>query len=233
MINELMPLLIGAILVAFVVALVMGVIQAHKRRQAMAELAASRGWSFDVSRDRGMRSLYPHFDCLRQGSNQHAFNIIRGTSNNRPVLLFDYHYETYSRDSKGRRTTRHHYFSAVIIDTRLPLKSLLIRPEGFLDKVASFFGFEDINFELDEFSRRFYVRSPDRRWAYDVITQSTMEFLLESPTFYIELEGPHVIAFRNRQFPVEEFDQAIAVLEGVLDRIPADVVREMKEVRLS
>jgi len=58
---------------------------------------------------------------------------MRGEWSGRGLKAFDYHYETYSHGKHGRRT-HHHWFSAVIVSSDVPLKSLYVRPENFLDK---------------------------------------------------------------------------------------------------
>ena len=121
--------------------------------------------------------------------------------NSRRIWAFDYHYETYSSSKHGRRTN-HHYFSAVIIAPNMLLKPLFIRPEHFLDKVTEFFGYDDIDFESAEFSRKFYVKSPDKKWAYDVIGQPTMEFLLAAPRFTLQFAGGGVIACHGQTFEI-------------------------------
>ena len=109
------------------------------------------------------------------------------------------------------------------MDSGLFLKTLSIRAENFFDKVKGTFGFDDIDFESAEFSRKFWVTAKDKRWAYDVIHQETMELLLKAPRFALEFEGPHALARRAKRFKPFEFDQAIELLWGVLDRIPADL----------
>jgi hypothetical protein len=144
------------------------------------------------------------------------------------VLAFDYHYETHSTDSKGQRQTHHHHFSAVIVGSDVPLKPLLIRPEGFFDRVKGFFGFEDINFESAEFSRKFFVAAPDRKWAYDVLHQRAMEFLLVSPVFSLRFDTQCVIAWRSATFEPAEFTQALTLVRGLLEQIPDFVVKEQR-----
>jgi len=226
---------LGPLLFALFIALVIGsaiygYIQAQKRREAMAALARSLGLGFNPAKDWDMEDRFTGFACLREGSQRYAYNTLHGTIRQREVCAFDYHYETYSHDSKGRRQTHHHRFSAVILDAGLPLKPLFIRPEGLLDKVTEFFGFDDIDFESSEFSRKFYVKSPDRQWAFDVIHQATMEFLLRRPRFSLEFQGRQVIAYHSSTFAVEEFPAAIAVIEGVLERLPEYLLRELKGV---
>ena len=140
----------------------------------------------------------------------------------------DYHYETYSTDSKGRRTTHHHYFSAVVVETAPSLKPLFIRGESFFDKIGEFMGFDDIDFELAEFSSSFHVTAPDKRWAFDVLHQEAMEFLLNSPRFALEFHGGRVVAYRNNTFSTADFESALEVVSGLIDRLPRSVLRELQ-----
>ncbi len=59
---------------------------------------------------------------------------------------------------------------------------LTIAPESFGLKIAEAFGVaNDIKFESAEFSRKFSVRSADKKFAYDVCNQQMMEYLLLNP----------------------------------------------------
>lgn len=223
------PFLIFILVAALIIVLaVLAHQQAKKRRMALAAWAASRGLAFDPSHDSQMDDRYPAFKCLRQGDNRYAYNVMEGRTGDRRISAFDYHYETHSTDSKGHRTTHSHNFSAVIVETGLPLKPLWIREEHFFDKIGEFLGFDDIDFESTEFSREFHVKSPDRRWAFDVLQQSTMEFLLESPRFALEFQRSEIIAHRDRTFKPEDFEAALEVIEGVLQRLPDYLLGEMK-----
>lgn len=224
------PAIIFIVLIAAVVITVAIVssILARKRRQEMAAWAQALGFSFSPEKDYSFDERFSQFKILCQGENRYAYNIITGKHADRALCTFDYHYETHSTDSKGNRQTHHHVFSAVIVNTGLPLKPLLIRPEGLFDKVAGFFGFDDIDFESAEFSRTFFVKSPDRKWAYDVIQQPTMAFLLEAPRFTLEFAGSQILAARGRAFAVADFNAALEIIEGVLARLPGYLQRELK-----
>ena len=110
----------------------------------------------------------------------------------------------------------------------LALKPLFVRGENLWDKMTSAFGFDDIDFESAEFSRKFFVKSPDRKWAYDVIHQETMELLIRAPRFSLEFAGPHAMAWRSSRFAPANFEYALALLDGVLRRIPTDIQRELR-----
>ncbi|MFA5864583.1 MAG: hypothetical protein WC975_07825 [Phycisphaerae bacterium] len=200
-----------------------------KRKQELLAWAATRRFEFSPEKQYGFDSKYPQFYCLQEGDNQYAYNTLEGDWSGRSFLGFDYHYETHTSNSKGGRSTQHHHFSAVIIKSEVPLNPLFIRPEGFFDKIKEFFGYEDIDFESAEFSRKFYVQAPDKKWAYDVIHARMMEFLLASPTFHIKFDWNCVIAYHNSTFSVNEFESAANVIKGILDRLPDYVAKQQQE----
>jgi hypothetical protein len=220
------------IFVGFLALIVIGAIYAHRqaarRRNELTALAVRLGWTFRSENDRTLAEQLGAPRCLQQGSNRYAYNVLEGRYHERTIRAFDYHYETYSTDSKGNRQTNHHRFSVAVLETGLPLKPLLIRPEGFFDRIGEFFGMDDIDFESNQFSREFHVTSPDRRWAFDVIHQATMEFLLEAPRFTVELHGPRVLVYRGGHFQPAEFETAIRLANGIIDRLPNYLLTEWK-----
>jgi hypothetical protein len=166
-----------------------GALQARKRREETALLAGRLGLSFSTAHDRNLARQFSFLDRLGQGSNRYAFNVLSGLFQGQQVLAFDYHYETYSTDSKGRRQTHHHYFSFFILMLPVPFPELTITRETIFSKIAQAIGFGDINFESHEFSRTFRVRSKDKKFAYDVCHSQMMEYLLANPDLNIEIEG--------------------------------------------
>lgn len=221
-------LIIALIIILVIFGAVVSAYYAKKRREDLQKLAQkwdcgfypSKNWSFDDN--------YSSFGLLRKGSNRYAYNIIDGKKNEYHIKAFDYHYETYSTNSKGRRQTHHHYFSAVIYHTGLPIKPLFIRPESFFDRITEFMGFDDIDFESAEFSKNFYVKANDKKWAYDVIHQETMEFLLAAPRFTMEFSTPNIIIYKSGRFAIEDFEQAMHVVEGIIQRFPKYLLDEWK-----
>lgn len=116
----------------------------------------------------------------------------------------------------------------MLVECDLPLRPLLVRAESVLDKLAEVVGFDDIDFESGEFSRRFHVQAEDRRWAFDVLHQATMEFLLASPVFALDFQPGAVLAWRDTQLAVADLPAALDVVHGVLDRLPPSVVQELR-----
>jgi hypothetical protein len=202
--------------------------QQVKRRNELSLWARLKNLSFEPE-NKPIDSRVSFFKIFQRGDNRYACNLMEGQWRGRPAMCFDYHYETHSTSSKGGRQTQHHWFSAVIVQSGFPLRPLSIRPENFLDKVGEFFGADDIDFESAEFSKKFFVKSPDRKWAYDVIHQRTMEFLLASPAFRIEFSPVQVLAYRENRFDADTFQAAAETACGLLDRFPDYLVRQQNE----
>ncbi len=139
------------------------------------------------------------------------------------ICAFDYHFSTGNGKEEHSQV-----FSAVMVNTGLPLKPLLIRTENFWDKITEFIGFDDIDFESAEFNREFYVKSPDKRWAYDVLHPKSMEYLLHAPRFTLEFQGPYIMAYRDRRFAIADFEEAYQVIRDVLNLLPDYLKREWK-----
>jgi len=217
--------------VAFIVAAVyFSSLLAAQRRKEVSDWGTAHDLAFSPAKDCTLESRFAAFACLRSGRNRYADNILTGKWSDRDFLSFDYHYETTTQNSSGGQQTHHHHFSAVVLSSPIPLKPLFIRPEGLFDRLAGFFGFDDINFESAEFSRAFYVKSPDKKWAYDVIHQRTMEFMLGMPSFSLQFDGHSAMAWRSSTFKPQDFEQAAEIIRGILDRLPEYLVqRQMSQ----
>ena len=203
--------------------IILSILFTMERRKKMAAYAESQGWHFTPDKDKGMSDRYPSFKCLRRGHSRWAYNIMRGDRDGRDVTSFDYHYVT--GHGKNRQV---HNFSALVLQSPLTLKPLYIRPENVFDKVSDFFGKDDIDFESAEFSRKFFVKAPEKRWAYHVIHQQMMEYLLEAPSFHIQFDSRDVMVWRNRRFREQDFDEAFTLIQGMLERLPEYVKKQLE-----
>jgi len=215
------PLFVILIVILIGAVIAYSIYAAAQRRKLLSEWAHSRSLRFNPAKIHDMDSRYGDFKCLHRGRNRHALNIITGQFDGREITAFDYRYTTGS--GKNRQT---HNFSAMIVAAPIPLKPLFIRREGFFDKVTEFFGADDIDFESAEFSRKFFVKSPDKKWAYDVIHQRMMEYLLGAPKHSIQFAGDSIIAWSALRFTPDDFQAAFDMIEGMLQRLPEYLVKQ-------
>jgi len=217
-----MEILVLLLIVGLVVAVVIAAARAaRKRREALAQLAARLGLRFVPDQDHALPERFEFLNKLRQGSNRYAFNRLEGDYHGHEVKVFDYHFETYSSDSKGRRQTHHHFFSFFMLRLPRSFPEVTVLREGLFSKIAQAFGYDDIDFESAEFSRKYCVRSPDKRFAYDVCHPRMIEYLLANPDLTLEIEGPVLaLAFPSRLKP-EQIESNLERLVALRELLPA------------
>lgn len=190
-----------ALVILIVLAVVTGIIalaiHAHRLEQlrlaALREFAASMGWTFDQRRDSGLDDRFPKFATFRRGDKRYAFNTMSGPTEiggrTYAARMGDYHYQITTSNGKSTTTT-HYTFSYLILTTPFPaVPELRIRREGLFDKLAGALGFDDIDFESAEFSRKFHVSGQDKRFAYDVVTPQMMEYIMSGLPGEVGLAG--------------------------------------------
>ena len=214
-----MPVVIVVVLVITVIGGIYSMNQAHKRLEGLWELAQRLGLDFSAAEDYGLADRYGFLKQLAQGENRYARNVLSGTYQQNQVLAFDYHYETYSQTKNGRRT-EDHWFSFFILTLPAAFPDLTIRRENFLTKVAGVFGYQDIKFESAEFSKAFCVRSPDKKFAYDVCNAKMMEYLLANRDLSVEIENQVLALAFNTCLSVEQIESNLQRLIEIRKLLP-------------
>lgn len=209
----------GLIAVAIVGFAIYGWYQERKRREAFQQLAQRLGLRYEA-RDPSYATRFGFLDKLRQGSNRYAFNILAGQYEGHAVHAFDYHYETHSTDSKGRRQTHHHYFSFFILEQSMAFPELRIYPESIFSRLGQMLGYDDIDFESVEFSKAFTVRSKDKKFAYDICHTRMMEYLLRHRSLSIEIEGRCVAIGSDRRLKPQDVEPRLRQLIEVRELFP-------------
>lgn len=214
-----MPFVIVAVLVVIAIGVIYSMIQARKRLEGLFELAQRLGLNFSAAEDYELADRFSFLKQLAEGENRYARNVLSGTWRQNQVLAFDYHYETYTQGKNGRQT-HHHWFSFFILTLPAVFPDLTIRRENLLTKIAGVFGYQDIKFESAEFSKTFCVRSPDKKFAYDVCNAKMMEYLLANHDLSVEIENQVLaLAFNTRQ-SVEQVEANLQRLVEVRSRLP-------------
>jgi hypothetical protein len=164
----------------------------QKRRAEMQTLADELGLRYEPGDDSSHDDEYAQFEIFRRGHSRVAQNTLRGTldlfGRRCPIVLGDFRYKVTRSNGKSSSTSTYR-FSYLIVHPPWPSPTLLVRPEGLFDKLKGAFGFDDIDFESVEFSRKYYVQSNDKRFAYDVLHPRMMEFLLAETPPMLDLEG--------------------------------------------
>jgi len=166
---------------------------------------------------------YSQCSLFRCGEKRTARNVMHGRLDGVDVKAFDYTFESGTGSFHQAYT-----LSCVILDTGYMFRFLMIRPERVADRISEAMRAEDIDFESDEFSRAFHVKSEDKKYAYDVIHARMMQFLLDAPRLTVQLVGRSVIIYDWSSFSAEGFRGAIAFGREFLGLLPDYLTKEMQ-----
>jgi hypothetical protein len=202
-----------------------------KRREALAALAQELGLRFEPGLDSDHDDQYAQFEIFRRGHSRAAENTLHGEFElfDRPcaVVAGDFRYKITTSTGKSTSTTTYN-FSYLIVHPPWDTPPLLVRPEGVFDKLKGVFGFDDIDFESAEFSRKFYVKSSDKRFAYDVLHPRMMEFLLAAAPPMIDIEdGALCLSDGHRRWDPTRFRSEIAFVRRFCDHWPRHLLKEL------
>ncbi len=217
--QSLMPIFFVAVFVLIIVAAIYGAIAQRKRREGLFMLAQRLGLDFRGGQDFGIPGRFGFLKQLAQGDDRYAVNVLSGNYRQNEILAFDYHYATYHTDKNGTHKDDH-WFSFFILTLPAVFPDLTIRRENFFTRVAEVFGYQDINFESAEFSKAFNVRSPDKKFAYDVCNARMIEYLLANRDLSIEIENEVIALAFNARLSVEQIELNLQRLVEIHSRLP-------------
>lgn len=220
--------LLGAVILV-IVALVAAYRAAERRRQELAALAAQLGLRFTAADRRGFDEAFRH-SVFSTGRSRRAYNIVDGRLEVAgaafDVTMGDYRYTV----QQGKHSTTYR-FSFLIMRPPWPgVPDLEIRPEHLGDKIMGAIGFDDIDFESEEFSRKFMVQSRDKRFAYAVVHPRMMEYLLEVPGPKIAVRDRACLFMRQLStWSIDEFRVNVAWARRFFELWPDHLVAQLRE----
>ncbi len=209
------PALILLVLLAAAAIMVIVAIASKKRRQALEQLAAGKGMRFSKHDLFNLPNKYGQTKLCGTGDAQKAKNLIFGDVEGGQIRFFDYRYSTGS--GKNRTT---HRFGACAVSTNLHFTPLVVRPENVLDKLAGWFGFEDVDLDQGEFNRKFHVGCKDKKYAYDVLSQRVMQFFLDRPGISMEMCWNFCLFYYSGTLSVDKVGPLIDAVSSFAGLLP-------------
>ncbi len=231
-----MEVLFG-ILIAVVGAILMYL--EHKRRMqrraALSQWATAGGWRWRPEKDR-TRERFPA-SVFEQGHSRYSLHhLSRSIESLTPGLgevqleFFQYHYAV-TRNSGKNSHTQHYHFQCALIAQEADLGAVQVRDEGFGDKLFQSIGFDDIDLEDPEFSRKFVVKARDRQDAYRLIGPGMMQALLRRPGWRIESLGTQLLIYRSGRLDVAACEAMVEFAQGFFAQLPRTLVNETRAAR--
>jgi hypothetical protein len=234
-------LLVFGVLAAAALGWVLYQVSETQRQMGLDRAARRLGMNFNFGLPRELRDTIGRFRCIEKateagGDFQAGINTITGERRGRKLALFDYQWVTvsYYRDHRAgllgteRESRRTHTRSAVAAQMGVSIPPILIRPERLVDKAAALLGYEDIDFDsMPEFSRRFYVNSPDPAFARRFVTPRLAKFFLENVRCTVDFAGSWLLVTNDSIYRASHAPQLLEFASELADL----VTREQSSAR--
>jgi hypothetical protein len=79
---------------------------------------------------------------------------------------------------------------------------------------------QELNFELEEFNRRYFIRSSDPKAAYDLLHPQAIEYLMGRPIRHWQMGGVQMLVVSSGTNSPEESMQIFDEMRGFIGLIP-------------
>jgi len=199
------------VLIVIVAVLVFGGLAYYQYKQRQARIAAvaalGKRINFTFSQDDIERIVSMPFKLFAMGDGRRVELVLSGTHNNLPLKLFDYWYYDETTDSQGHRSKTYHRFTCGLLTIPAACPRIRVGHEGFFSRLGEHLGMHDVEFESDDFNRRFRVKCDDQKFAFCLIDGKMMEWLTTADSFKtVEIDGPWILLAVDKLDPSRWLD---------------------------
>ncbi len=159
------------------------------RARQLAELARVNGFFYSAE-DHWSSTRVP-FNVFRLGDNFHIENVLLGKApDGADVRVFDLTSWKERETEDGVQRSSYRSLTCCLTETDGSLPHLVLQPETLATRFLGKVGMPDLDFESEEFNRRFVVHSEDEQFARLCVDPVMMDFLLGTQgKFQFEVRG--------------------------------------------
>jgi hypothetical protein len=224
-------LLVISAIVLIVIVAIGSAARERERVAGVVSWAGQNGFAFHKDDPFDLDRRYNGMGDVGRGHSRYAYEILH-RSDPAAVFIFRYYFQTTetrtvthtNADGSSHTTTEtyeeSHHRAYFVIELNAAFPALHIRPEHWGDKLAGLIGFDDINFESEQFSRRYFCKSDNREFAYAVIHPQMIEWMMDLK-FVGQLEdGKFIIDISGLQYDAGGIGQTWEQAVGFINRIP-------------
>lgn len=215
----LLPFLFIALVLGLVIFLVVYARKKEKERTRQLQLAASHlGWNFLPDAALDMIPGFDRFTLFNQGHSKQIRNMMYGEAGGIKAAVFDYIFVTGY--GKHRQT---HYQSVVYLEPgNLAVPYFALRPENFMHKIFSAFGYQDIDFgQRPDFSRQYILRGQDEPAIRQTFNDRLLSFYESYPGTCTDGGGNQLFIYRGGyRLQPQEIEGYVGLGLNVLNLLP-------------
>jgi hypothetical protein len=172
--------------------------------------------SADASEQGRFLVRFDGWEPFGHGHSPETNHILYGHRGDVEWTLFDYSYKVTTSNGKTTTTTTHPY-GVVAARLKYTLPPVVLSQESMLTRL---FGGRDLNFEVEEFNRRYRVQTSDEQGAYALIDPKMIEYLQVLPVLHWQVSGPQILVHMRGTLSPQQIVQLMEAIEGFLERVP-------------
>ena len=199
----------ATVILPFVVAVVLVILvtlyrrkKAKERMMIMQSAAAQLGWTFSAEAPWNYIPGLDRFTLFNQGHSKQIKNMMYGQAKGVKAAVFDYNYTTGS----GKNSATFYQSVVYLEPANLNVPHFSLRPEGFMSKFLSAFGYQDIDFgQRPNFSQQYLLRGQDEPAIRQAFNDRVLGFYENYPGTCTDGGGNQLFLFRaNYRFQPQE-----------------------------
>lgn len=171
-----------------------------RRRNALAELAASMGLPFFKDGPEQYALESTGLEIFRLGRSRKASSMMEVQASGGRIQVFDYKYVTGS--GKNSQT---HNFTLALIYCRCQIPHFDLKPETLMYKIGEMIGFKDIDLPaFPVFSDKYRLTAPDETAVHMFFTPSRAAWFERNLGLWVQGAPGHALLFRGEtRLPVD------------------------------
>lgn len=164
-----------------------------RRRNALADLAASMGLQFSKDGPEQYLLESTGLELFRLGRSRKATSMMETQVSGGRVQVFDYKYVTGS----GKHSQTHN-LTVALIYTSLQVPHFDLKPENFLYKIGELIGFKDIDLPaFPLFSDKYRLTAPEETAVHMFFTPTRAAWFESNLGLWVQGAPGHVLLFKG------------------------------------
>lgn len=175
-----------------------------KRKEAMTKVAARLGMSYTTKDEYGTKTLLGDFKLFQSGVSKSITHFLHKKEEEQDIdtYIFDYRYVVNTGNSAIPFTQTVFFIQSKELD--LPL--FFMRPENFLQRIGTYLGMQDIDFESHpEFSGQYLLQGEEESLIRKKLDGDFRSFFTIEKDWNLEGLNYFLIFYRrNKILPPEE-----------------------------
>jgi hypothetical protein len=190
----------------------------RERTEALRAAAAQFRWNFAEEAPLNMIAGLENFPLFSSGHSKQIKNMMYGEASGIKSAVFDYTYVTGS----GKNRSVHNQSIVYLEPANLRVPYFSLRPENFLHKLITAFGYQDIDFgQRPEFSANYILRGQDEPAIRQVFNDRLLSFYEGYGGTCTDAGGNQLLLFRaGHRFEPHEIQSYIALALNVVGLLP-------------